>query len=104
MIFASLIDIHHDVKNWKNPENFDPENFLEDGRIANMEKLIPFGIGRRSCAGEALARMELYIFFTSLVKNFEICLENDDTVPDMNGINTAVYQPKPFKLRMTARY
>jgi cytochrome P450 len=102
-IIANLDQIHHDGTVWKNPKTFDPENFLENGKIANLDKLVPFGIGRRSCAGEGLAKMELYIFFASLVKNFEIRLESDDTVPDMVGKQTDVYQPNPFKVRMTAR-
>jgi cytochrome P450 family 2 subfamily J len=102
-IVANLNAIHHDKRNWKNPNNFEPENFLEDGKVANQEKLIPFGIGRRSCAGEALARMELYLFFTSLVKNFEIRLEKDGAVPDMVGRQVGINQPRPFKVRMISR-
>ena len=34
--------------------------------------MIAFGYGKRRCLGEPLARMEMYLFFTSLVSRFEI--------------------------------
>ena len=53
--------------------------------------------------GEALARMELYIFYASWVKAFHIKLETDDTVADLTGSYGGIVQPKPHKLRMIPR-
>lgn len=33
-----------------------------------VERTIPFGIGKRQCAGEGLARTELFIGLTSLIQ------------------------------------
>ena len=30
---------------------------------------MPFGVGRRMCLGDVLARMELFLFFSSLMHN-----------------------------------
>ena len=43
---------------------FRPERFLDaDGFFKPNEMLQPFGIGRRKCLGESLARMENFLFF-----------------------------------------
>ena len=59
--------------------------------------------GRRACAGEALARMELYIFFASWLKHFQIKLATDDDVADLDGLHLGVFMPKYFQVRMIER-
>lgn len=51
--------IHTDEELFKNHTEFRPERFLENNNLE--KKLIPFGIGKRSCLGESLARAELYL-------------------------------------------
>ncbi|XP_045135811.1 cytochrome P450 2L1-like [Portunus trituberculatus] len=63
---------HSDPNYWDEPEEFRPERFLnESGKLSvPKEAFLPFGIGKRSCLGEALARMELYVFSAALLQNF----------------------------------
>ncbi|XP_070001504.1 cytochrome P450 2L1 isoform X2 [Penaeus vannamei] len=63
---------HSDSRYWDQPQEFRPERFLDqEGRVKTpKEGFIPFGTGRRSCLGEALSRMELYIFSAALLQNF----------------------------------
>uniref|UniRef100_A0A8R1Y5Q6 Cytochrome P450 n=1 Tax=Pristionchus pacificus TaxID=54126 RepID=A0A8R1Y5Q6_PRIPA len=61
---------------FENPEEFRPERFLsEDGNSIDkqtLDYLAPFGMGKRVCAGESLARCELFMLVTSLVTNFHV--------------------------------
>lgn len=51
--------IHVDETLFKNHTEFNPERFLE---VEGLDKkMIPFGIGKRACLGESLAKAELYL-------------------------------------------
>ncbi|XP_048207392.1 cytochrome P450 2J2-like [Perognathus longimembris pacificus] len=70
MILANLTALHNDPKEWATPDTFNPEHFLENGQFKKKECFLPFGMGKRVCLGEQLARSELFIFFTFFLQNF----------------------------------
>ncbi|KAL3530984.1 hypothetical protein ACH5RR_010306 [Cinchona calisaya] len=63
-------------ENWKKPEEFRPERFLEEESKVeangNDFRYLPFGVGRRSCPGIILALPILGITLGRLVQNFEL--------------------------------
>ncbi|XP_076832041.1 cytochrome P450 2M1-like [Brachyhypopomus gauderio] len=67
-LFCSVLS---DPKLWKNSDHFDPNNFLDEkGRFKKNDAFVAFGMGKRACFGESLARVELFIFFTFLLQRF----------------------------------
>ncbi|CAG5116847.1 unnamed protein product [Candidula unifasciata] len=72
ILWPVLDSVHYEKKIWGDPENFRPERFIDkNGALINREELIPFSIGRRICLGEALAKMELFLFLSALFQRFK---------------------------------
>ncbi|XP_053243453.1 cytochrome P450 2J2-like [Podarcis raffonei] len=75
VIAPDLRSVLLDPKEWATPEKFNPNHFLdEDGQFVDREAFLPFGAGARVCPGEQLAKIELFIFFTSLLRAFRFQL------------------------------
>ncbi|XP_078694958.1 cytochrome P450 2U1-like [Branchiostoma floridae x Branchiostoma belcheri] len=99
-VLLNLYSLHMDPAYWPDPDRFDPGRFLDaEGNVTNkLESYMPFGGGRRVCPGEQLARMELFLFFSTLLQSFTFKTPEGAPLPTSDGVLGITLSPRPFEL------
>ena len=101
---ANLWGFMKDPSVWSDPEEFKPERFLDGNRLIKHQQFVPFGIGRRACMGEKLARDNLIIFMTTLIKNIKLETPAEHSPPDPSNFTDGFTMiPHLFYVNMKAR-
>ncbi|XP_053418790.1 cytochrome P450 2U1 isoform X3 [Nycticebus coucang] len=104
LILPNLWSVHRDPAIWEKPEDFYPNRFLDDqGQLIKKETFIPFGIGKRVCMGEQLAKMELFLMFVSLMQSFTFALPKNSEKPILTGRFGLTLAPHPFNIIISKR-
>ncbi|XP_019057138.1 PREDICTED: cytochrome P450 93A3-like [Tarenaya hassleriana] len=72
-VFINAWAIHRDPNAWENPSEFNPDRFLENPNdfSGNDFRYIPFGSGRRICAGIAMAERTVLYNLATLLHSFD---------------------------------
>ena len=105
VMFLNLHSIHMDEEFWELPEEFSPDRFLKSENGLDQEKcnhVLPFGVGRRRCAGEQLAKMELFLLFSNLLQKCKFS-KADMKPMDLSPILGLTYRPKSTKIVVSER-
>uniref|UniRef100_A0A1I7RLX0 Unspecific monooxygenase n=1 Tax=Bursaphelenchus xylophilus TaxID=6326 RepID=A0A1I7RLX0_BURXY len=72
VVLPQISVLLQDPKIFPEPEKFNPDRFIDqNGKLRQVEELIPFSIGKRICLGEGLARMELFLFTANLFNQYK---------------------------------
>jgi len=71
VIFPNLYQVTHNPDVFQHPNEFNPDRFLnQEKKFAKHDHNIVFGIGKRDCLGQSLAKEQLFLFFTGLLQRY----------------------------------
>lgn len=106
IVFSSLHGAHIDKSTWAAPDEFQPERFLdESGQFSpKLDKSLPFGAGKRVCAGETFARNTMFLVVSAVVQNFNIELPANQKMPHPDETLSGFIRYTPdFRLKLSTR-
>ncbi|KAM5164072.1 cytochrome P450 2K1-like [Mantella aurantiaca] len=104
-VIPLLSSVLRDKTQFEKPDEFYPNHFLNShGNFIKKDAFMPFSAGRRACAGENLARMELFIFFANMLQKFTFSfppgVNESDLLPGVGFTNL----PKQYLMCAVRRY
>ncbi|XP_047230930.1 cytochrome P450 2J2-like isoform X1 [Girardinichthys multiradiatus] len=98
-----LASVLLDENEWATPNVFNPEHFLDsEGKFVKRDSFLPFSAGKRACLGEHLARMELFLFFATVLQRFTFAPVPGE-MPNLKGVMGFTHSPDKFRLLALTR-
>ncbi|XP_033006721.1 cytochrome P450 2J2-like [Lacerta agilis] len=99
IIVPDLRSVLLDPTRWETPAEFNPNHFLDkDGQYVAREEYLPFGEGARICLGMQLAKIEIFIFLTSLLRAFSFQLPEGVKELNQEASLGVTAHPHPYKI------
>ncbi|XP_077518994.1 cytochrome P450 2J4-like [Amblyomma americanum] len=83
LVIPNFWKLHNDPTHWPDPSKYDPSRFLNADGTEMKEKplaFLPFSLGKRSCPGETLAIMEIFIYVTTVLQKFRVHPQEGKTI------------------------
>jgi len=98
LIAPNIYNIHHNPKHWKDPDEFIPERFLNwDSKNLAYS---PFGYGPRICAGQKIAKVNLFYLLTYMLQKFEFYSDDKNfDIPGWRHLTVLIPNNYSYKLK-----
>ncbi|XP_059196417.1 cytochrome P450 2J2-like [Centropristis striata] len=102
-IIPNLTSVLFDKTEWETPDTFNPGHFLnKGGKFVKPAAFIPFSAGKRMCLGDNMAKMVLFLFFTSFMQHFTFSMPAG-VKPEMDYRFGVTLAPCQYEICATSR-
>ncbi|XP_073955246.1 probable cytochrome P450 305a1 isoform X2 [Choristoneura fumiferana] len=102
-ILLAVGDLNFDPNLYDDPHEFKPERFInEQGALKNAEHVYTFGLGRRRCPGDSLARSFIFLTFVGILQKFKIQCVNG-LLPSDEPVIGLIAAPRPYSASFVKR-
>ncbi|OAD51864.1 hypothetical protein WN48_04274 [Eufriesea mexicana] len=104
-LLANFKSVHMDKEHWGDPEVFRPERFIDEkGEFINDSWILSFGLGRRKCLGETLAKNTIFLFMACLLQKLRFMLPSNHPTPCLQGVDGFIVGPPMMDIIVVRRY
>ncbi|KAK7270959.1 hypothetical protein RJT34_26505 [Clitoria ternatea] len=100
ILLVNALAIHRDPILWSDPTLFKPERFQKEGEV---NKLLSFGLGRRSCPGANLAQRTVSLTLGLLIQCFEWKRITEEEIDMAEGKGVTMPKKVPLEVRCKVR-
>jgi cytochrome P450 len=81
MVIVYVYGAHHALRNWENPETFDPERFSKANESVQAPfTFLAFGGGPRGCIGGNYAMLQILMILSTLLRKYDLQLTPGQTI------------------------
>ncbi|XP_026668851.1 cytochrome P450 9e2-like, partial [Ceratina calcarata] len=104
-LWVPVMPIHKDPNYYENPNKFDPDRFMEDGKkLFNSYIYLPFGVGPRICIGSRFAMIKMKVLLCYLFARFDVKAGAKTNIPmQLKKGFTAVMPKNGFWVKLEPR-
>ncbi|KAM4013392.1 cytochrome P450 1B1-like [Anomaloglossus baeobatrachus] len=105
IVFVNQWSVNHDMDKWTNPNQFQPDRFLDENNQLNKDLIygvMIFSLGKRRCIGDQLSMLQLFLFTSILLHQ---CSFHSDPKGEltMDYISGLTLKPLPFVISVRSR-
>lgn len=108
-VLPQITSVLSSEKYFTDAETFNPDRYLDSTQNLPvfkkevLEKLVPFSMGKRQCAGEPIGRAEVFIVTVSIAQHYRLLPAVSGSVPDLRPVFGILQTPKPFRWKLQKR-
>lgn len=105
-VFPNLVAMHEEKKVWGDDSlQFRPDRLLDARQELSLklDKSLPFGAGKRLCAGETFARNSIFLFVAAFFQNFNIRLPDGVQLDTSKNASGFIRYPPNFWVAIQPR-
>ncbi|KAH7850031.1 hypothetical protein Vadar_026750 [Vaccinium darrowii] len=106
-LFVNLWMLHNDPQIWPDPGEFRPDRFLTTHKDVDLRgkhfDLIPFGSGKRGCAGVSFALQVMEFTLASLIHAFQITTPTGEPIDMTESSGFPTKKVRPLEVLLAPR-